>query len=300
MKILINRKPVEGPWGGGNLFVRAFCGFLSGKDHTVVHEFSDDVDAIFMQDPRYSDLGISVNEILAYKRWKPSTRVIHRVNECDARKNTADIDDLLRQCSEHTDTTVFVSEWMRQYHLTRGWKCQDTHVIHNGVDKEHFRPTPTEDKINNGKINIVTHHWSSNRMKGFDVYEALDSFVGEHPGFTFSYVGRDLGTFQNALVIPPLHGLQLGRMLSRYDVYVSGSLFDPGPNHVLEALACEIPTYVIKSGGGAVEFAGENHSYETMSELIDILSTKNFAKNQFVPHSWNSCVMKYKACLERN
>ena len=139
MKILINRKPVEGPWGGGNLFVSSFCEYFSKKGCHVVHQLEPGLDVIFMQDPRYSDLGISINEISNYKNANPKTRVFHRVNECDARKGTNDIDSLLRACSALTDHTIFVSKWMREYHLSKGWKCENSSVIYNGVNLDHFK-----------------------------------------------------------------------------------------------------------------------------------------------------------------
>ena len=291
MKVLVNRKPVDGPWGGGNLLITALCNILVNNGHRVVHQFEEEIDVIFMQDPRYSDLGISINEIVNYKTHNPTTKIVHRVNECDARKNTADVDDLLRLCSQYTDHTIFVSEWMRQYHVRQNWQCYDTSVIYNGVDKKHFYAVPSN--ANSEKVNIVTHHWSNNRMKGFDVYEALDQFVHENSNFTFTYIGRELGTFKNTKIIPPIHGADLGKELSKYDVYVSGSLFDPGPNHILESIACGIPTYVIKDGGGAVEFAGLDHVYKTIDGLIEILKSKDYHKNNFQVQSWESCIEKY-------
>ena len=187
MKILINRKPIDGPWGGGNLFVKAICNAAKKREHEIGFQFEDDLDVIFIQDPRYSDLGISINEIAFYKQQNPGVKLIHRVNECDARKNTTDVDDLLRSTSSITDLTVFVSNWMKDYHLKKGWMCKNNAVIYNGVDKNHFKK---REKIKNGKINIVAHHWSDNRMKGADVYEFLDSLVGKDEGFTFTYIGR--------------------------------------------------------------------------------------------------------------
>ena len=297
MKILINRKPVEGPWGGGNLFVKALHKYLSTVGHEIVHQFSDNIDVIFIQDPRYSDLGISINEIVEYKQYRPSVKIIHRVNECDARKGTAEMDQLLRASSQYTDHTIFVSEWMRKYHLSRGWNCHDTSVIYNGVDKQHF--FKSDQKINNEKVNIVTHHWANNRMKGFDIYEALDKFVGRNHDFTFTYVGRELGTFRNTQIISPLYEEKLGKELSKYDVYISGSLFDPGPNHILESLACELPTYVINNGGGAVEFAGEDHSFSSAEELISILTAKKFSKNTtMLPGLWKECAENYVSLVD--
>jgi len=293
MKILINRKPVDGPWGGGNLFVKALCEGLVRDGHEVTHQLCNDIDIIFMQDPRYSDLGISINEIIAYKNSNPSTKIIHRVNECDARKNTSDIDALLSECSKYTDLTVFVSNWMKDYHCKKGWHCDITDVVYNGVDKDHFFHVEDKKKICNGKINLVTHHWSNNWLKGFDVYNWLDEFVSTDSRYTFTYIGRENGTFKNTKVIPPLSGAKLGNELSRYDVYISGTKFDPGPNHILESLACEIPTYVHSSGGGAVEFVGSDHTFDSNDDLFRLLDRHKFIKNSFAPHTWEHCIEQY-------
>ena len=295
MKVLVNRKPRrDQPWGGGNLFVIALCDFLTDLGVDVVHSFSEDIDTVFMQDPRYDNLGISINEIYAYKSYKPDVKIIHRVNECDARKNTSDIDSLLRECSKISDHTVFVSGWMRDYHVSKGWDCNNTSVIHNGVDLNHFYQ---RDKIENGKINIVTHHWSNNRMKGFDIYDEIDRFIGLNDDFTFTYIGRENGTFRNTKVIDPIYGLDLGEELGKYDVYVSGSKHDPGPNHVLESIASNIPTYVISSGGGAVELAGESHTYSSIESLVKILKEKSYINNDYTPRSWQECTREYSSII---
>ena len=289
MKILMNRKPRHGPWGGGNHFVKAFYECGKNLGHEVVSRLSDDIDIIFMQDPRYDELGISINEIIRYKQWNPDTQIVHRVNECDARKNTSDIDTLLCECSKFTDKTIFVSEWMKEYHLSRGWVCKNTDVIINGVNQDIFKPN---EKIDNGKVSIVAHHWSNHSMKGFDIYEEIDNFVDNNNEFTFTYIGRENDTFKNTKVIPPLFGEELGQELGRYDFYISASRYDPGPNHILEALACKIPTYVHADGGGAVEFAGQSHAYETMQELINILLKKEYHENEFRLVTWNECISK--------
>jgi glycosyltransferase involved in cell wall biosynthesis len=291
MKVLINRKPLrDQAWGGGNLFVTALCDHLSKNNIEVCHKISSDIDVIFMQDPRYDDLGISINEISNYKRFNPNTKLVHRVNECDARKNTTGMDDLLRLCSTISNHTIFVSEWMKKYHLDLGWACNKNSVIHNGVNLNHFFPG---EKLDNNKVNIVAHHWSNNRLKGFDIYEKIDKFVGNNNRFTFTYIGRHNNSFNNTNVIDPLYGFKLGRELSRYDVYVSGSVYDPGPNHILESLACKIPTYVIANGGGAVEFAGDSHTYDSFESLVSILKSMDYKLNEYTPRTWSACVEDY-------
>ena len=287
MKILLNRKPVQGPWGGGNHFLIGMIEECEKRGHTVTHTFDHDIDAIYLHDPRPDELGISINEAIAYKNHYRSTLLIHRVNECDARKGTDGVDSLLRETSAYTDLTVFVSNWMKKYHLDKGWKCDATTVFYNGVNKDNFYP---REKLKNGKVNIVTHHWSNNYLKGFDVYDWLDSWVGENTDFTFTYIGRENGSFKNTNVVAPLFGKELGDELGKYDVYVSASRHDPGPNHVLESLASEIPTYVHSDGGGSLEFAGVSHGYSTVQDLEAILTSKNYAKNSMIPQDWKTCM----------
>jgi len=205
------------------------------------------------------------------------------------------MDDILQQCSQIVDHTVFVSEWMSNYHQNIAWHCDSTSVIRNGVDLEIFKP---REKINNGKINIVTHHWSNNAMKGFDIYNKLDKLVEDSDKFTFTYIGREMGSFKNTNVVAPLFGEDLGKELGRYDVYVSASRFDPGPNHILESLACKIPTYVFFYGGGCVEFAGNNMTYNSFDQLKEILELGNFTENDTYPYDWNYCLEQFYNLFE--
>ncbi len=290
MKIFINRKPVEGPWGGGNLFLKAFCAFFRAAGHQVVFDLADDIDCIWIQDPRPGNTGISIREILRFKNSKPLTKIFHRVNECDARKGTTEMDDLLRLCSHASDFTIFVSDWIRDYHLAKGWQCENYDVIYNGVDLEHFRPRP---KLQNGKINIITHHWSSNEMKGQDYYRFLDDFVGREEGFTFTYIGNCNDRYRNSKIIPPLHGLLLGEELSKYDIYISGTRFDPGPNHIIESIASGIPTFAYSGGGGAVEFVGSENTFSNTEQLEEILKSDFSATaNKHKPYRWEDCIRK--------
>ena len=275
---------MEGPWGGGNHFLKGFVEEANKRGHTITYSIENDIDAIYLHDPRPDELGISINIAINYKSYFPQTLLIHRVNECDARKGTVGVDDMLRETSKYTDFTLFVSNWMKEYHQSRSWKCDATSVFINGINKDHFFP---REKMNNGKINIVTHHWSNNDLKGFDIYNELDEWVAKNPEFTFTYIGREQGGFKNTKVVPPLFGKDLGDELGKYDVYVSASRHDPGPNHILESLACEIPTYAHVEGGGAVEFSGDSHTFSSMEDLEKILLSKDYQKNSMLPEDWS-------------
>lgn len=291
MKLLLNRKPVDGPWGGGNLLVKALCENAEAHDIQIVHKFEVGIDAILMLDPHPDELGIGANQLYVYSKTF-NIPIIHRVNECDARKDTANVDKTLRACSSITRTTIFVSNWMQKYHTGLGWNCRDHRVVYNGVNHEHFRPCK---KLDNGKINIVAHHWSNNYKKGFDIYDKLDTWVGKNDEFTFTYIGRERGTFKNTTVIDSLHGQALGDVLGQYDVYVSASRQDPGPNHVIEAVACGMPTYTIRDGGGACEFASVAGVYKDFRSLVRKLRKKDFEKAANA-HGWT---ISWEACADR-
>lgn len=309
MKIYINRFPINGPWGGGNAFVKAFHKHIPEVGHTIVPPESMNIapDVIVLAGLDNDNYGISAEQAIHYK-WMMENhgrdvKLVLRVNENDARKATSHMDEYLLKLAPHMDGTVFVSNWIRDYFEAKGWPKGNSTVIVNGVDKEVFKPQP---KLNNGKLNIAAHHWSDNVRKGFDIYEQLDEFVGKNPDkFSFTYIGRDRGTFKHTNVVRPLFGKKLGEELGKHDVYVSASRFDPGPNHITESISCGLPTYVHKDGGGCVEFAGEEATYSSFSELetylkyaaeLQPVSLSRF--NDFIPTSWQECIKKYNDFME--
>lgn len=296
MKIFMNRKPVTGPWGGGNNFVKAADEYLRLAGHQVAYSLSDDVEVIIAVDPRYDELGVSGREMINFRRDHRNSRLIYRVNECDARKGDVEIiDPMIRQLIAEADHTVFVSYWLRDYHLNKCHKWKDVSVIYNGVGFEFKKST----RVPDGVTRIVTHHWSDNKMKGHDVYQFIDNLVASRSDLSFTYIGRSHGSLPNSTVIKPLQGKELAEKLSENDVYISGSRFDPGPNHIFESLACGLPTYAHYEGGGAAELVGKDHVFDLLElECLLLPHQKNFKKNE-VSHvaSWENCIEQYKRII---
>lgn len=301
MNLYINRNPVIGPWGGGNLFVSAMYNlapiqkFPHLEKINIIEANTSIVPNIILLAAFDADgNNMSASNAVLYKQTvNPDVKLVLRVNENDARKNTNHVDNQLLELSKHIDATVFVSNWIKEYFLQKGWACKNNAVIYNGCDSEIFRPQP---KFNNGKVNIVAHHWSDNHLKGFDIYNKLDEFIGTSEGsnFTFTYIGRERGTFKNTKIISPLFGKELGDELGRYDVYVSASRFDPGPNHILEAIQCGLTTLVHKDGGGCVEFAGPGFVYDDWDSLKKKLFNFKHGDYRVPPDwSWQYCVNEY-------
>lgn len=291
MKIYINRNPIEGPWGGGNLFVKAIHDHFSPEFEIV--DFDPDVIIIAGLDQE--DNKVSAEQAVQYKisqALRKNVKLVLRVNENDARKSTNHVDSRLLNLSGYVDLTIFVSEWIKDYFLTRGWGCPNNHVIKNGVDESIFYKK--KDAAMNDKVKLVTHHWSNNPLKGFDIYDKLDDWILKNPDYEFTYIGRERSSFKNTRVVPPLFGKDLGDELKKHDVYISASRNDPGPNHIIESVSCGLPTYVHVDGGGCVEFADSDHVYNNWESLIEILSKKKFTKNSTSFPSWKTCINRYK------
>lgn len=296
MKTYINREPVSGPWGGGNMFVKAFHKEAPnmGVEMVTADQLNVAPDVILLAGLDNDGRGISAEQAIQYKLFmqgRKDIKLILRVNENDARKGTSGVDDMLLQISQYLDGTVFVSNWLRDYFLAKGWADQNHTVIVNGVDQEIFKPQP---KLENGKLNIAAHHWSDNRMKGADIYERIDEFVGKAPDkFAFTYIGRHKCNFKHTTVVRPLFGKKLGEELGKHDIYVSASVADPGPNHISESISCGLPTYVHTDGGGCVEFAGDDHVYRDWEELESILLDSKFVPNSTSFGTWRECIERY-------
>lgn len=299
MKLLVNRAPrYNQSYGGGNAFLIALWEFASAHGVTLSTKLNAAADVVFMFDPRADELGIGAAEIERYKLFHTRAKVVQRVNECDLRKGETDIiDPILRKASGLTHHTFWVSDWMKEYHLRNGWNCESHSVLVNGV-APYFKPYG--EKHNNGLVNIVSAHWSSNKYKGQDVYEWLDRLVKAYPErFSFTYIGRTEAHLPNSRVIEPLFGEELARELSLYDVYVTGTRADPGPNHCAESISCGLPTYAHFQGGGACEFVGQSHVFHNEIELSKILSDKIFPPNETSFQGWESVMKTFFSELER-
>lgn len=257
MKISIGMKLREGPWGGGNQFGLALKKAFESRGIEVVHHLKDpDIDFILLCEPRrklkisaYSD-----REIFGYlARTNSRAIVIHRINECDERKGTRDVNGRLLTANCCADHTVFVSEWLRQLFISHGFQGRRSSVILNGSDASIFNSAGYREWNGQGPLRLVTHHWSGHWMKGFDIYQRLDQMMGEDrygQRYSFTYIGGKPPDFQfkNSRYIEPTSGVALANLLKEHHVYVTASRNEPGGNHQNEGASCGLPVLYLRSG----------------------------------------------------
>lgn len=102
-------------------------------------------------------------------------------------------------------------------------------------------------------MRIVTHHWSANYLKGFDVYERLDLLLGTEPYcslFEFCFIGNlPLGLeLHHTRVIPPTWGKDLGDLLRQQHIYVTAARLEASGQHHVEGMRCGLPVLYLNSG----------------------------------------------------
>tara|TARA_A100001035_G_C27785680_1_gene504222 strand:+ start:4111 stop:5211 length:1101 start_codon:yes stop_codon:yes gene_type:complete len=299
MKVSIGSRIVEGPWGGGNLFAINLRDYLIKKGHKVVFDLAhSDIDLILLTDPRSKKESSSTFnhiDILKYKNLvNPNVSVVQRVNECDERKNTNNINQLYLEASNVSDHVIFVSSWLREIYLNLGLKKEKTSVILAGSNKAIFNDKNGLNWNGKEKLKIVTHHWSSHENKGFKVYKELDNLLEKKEWsekIQFSYIGNLPHNFEfkNSIKIQPLHGARLANKLKENHIYITASQNEPSGNHHIEAAQCGLPIMYLKSGGIPEYCKGFGVELLDLEETINkITSEYKFYKKELKKYPFNS------------
>ena len=257
MNISIGCNLQTGPFGGGNQVNRALADHFMNLGHNIQFDLSSgDIDLIILVDPRTNLRSISFGdrEILKYLLFKNSkSLVIQVVHECDERKGTKGLNKRLAWANNIADYTVFISEWQQQLFLTQGFNFNNDSVIRNGSDEKIFTWDGIPKWSGQGPLKLVTHHWSNNWMKGFDIYVKLDEMLSSdkwRDRIKFTYIGNlpENFKFKNSLHIEPLASEDLALQLKSHHAYLTGSINEPAGLHHIEGALSGLPILFRDSG----------------------------------------------------
>ena len=282
MKIMFNLKPPESSYGGGAFFVKNLTTFLNSNNVETTYELDNNIDIIFIIDPRkgtYKRYGL--DEIINYKRINPSVKIIYRVNECDIKREVSiNLEPLLVRTMVIADRVVFVSEWLKNYFINKYNTLQLEHkssYVLNGVNANYFnfnKETRLNTNLNLGPIKLITHHWSNNYLKGFEIYNKLDQLLDNDKYknvFELTYIGNYYTNYypKNIKRLPPMSGQELANELKKHHIYLTATQNEPGAMHYLEGASCGLPVLYRTNGGGANEICSKfGEQYDTISDLF--------------------------------
>lgn len=224
--------------------------FLRDKGHEITFELEKNLDLIFIiwnLPYKYKEKVLPVLKYIKKKKHR-KTKILQRVNISDISKNVNNQDKVVFKINRYADETIFISNWLANYFLKKGFN-KKYQVIYNGCNEEYFYPN---NKKELGEvINLVTHHWSSNWMKGFDIYTELDKIIEDRNDINFTYVGNYYNEFtpKNTKIIPPLYGMELGNELRKHDIYLTAARWESCGMHHIEGARCGLPVLFHKDGG---------------------------------------------------
>jgi glycosyltransferase involved in cell wall biosynthesis len=257
-KVAINLRPRRGSWGGANQWTSQLTAYLKFSGYEVLHDLHRPVDCLVMTHTGLSDgVSFTAADVKKFRESFPQVPCLHRINDNDIRKGTGEMDDVLAAAGTVATHTVFVSDWLKDYHAAKWFDSDRPHsVIEPGADSSVFHPFGNLPPEPGAPMRIVTHHWSDNWSKGFDIYQEIDEEIasGNLKGFELCIVGRWPKEIQwkTARTYPPASGPKLADILRQCHLYVSASRFEPGAMHPVEGLQCGLPLIYHKDTGGTV------------------------------------------------
>ncbi len=268
-KIHILFQFVNGPWGGGNQFLKSLR-----KHFETMGVYEDDPKgaAVILFNSHHC-----IDEVISIKRRYPDKIIVHRVDGPVflVRGRDKEIDRMVFQINNLiADGTIFQSSWSRQRCYEHGMaETKYQEVIINAPNPEIFH-AGEQRSLEDRKIRIVATSWSSNVKKGFDVYEFLDEHL-DVSRYAMTFIGNSPITFKNIRQIEVLPSSQLADELRKHDIFLTASVDDPCSNSLIEALHCGLPA-VVRNSGGHPEIVDEQgivfQGREDILKTLDIIS----------------------------
>jgi hypothetical protein len=293
--IFFSLEPPSGSYGGGAFFVKNMVKYLQEKGYNITFQLQPNIDLLFIIDPRKDRYNhYSIDQIIQYKQYFPNVKIIHRVNECDIKREVSiNLEPLLLKTMQIADHVVFISKWLKDYFINKYNLNLNHSCILNGSNQNYF--FPSINKKLQGKTKIVTHHWSNNYLKGFHIYNELDKLLEERDDIEFTFIGNYNRNYipKNIKLLPPTSGNELGNLIKENDIYLTATQNEPCGMHHIEGLSCGLPILYCEGGGAIKELCDkvgeEFNSIETLLNKLDKI------KNNYEEYV-NNINYKYLSC----
>lgn len=296
MKIHILTDLKEGPWGGGNQFLK---GLRNQFINLGVYEKNPDkADIILFNSFPFGELYRFKQAVNLKKSGKI---LIHRVDGPISSVRDKDylIDKIIYYFNCHfIDGTIFQSNWSRQENYKLGMKKNkfETTII-NAPDNKIFNRKGRIKFSPKRKIKLIATSWSDNWRKGFRIYRYLDRNLDSNK-YEMTFIGNSPINFKKIRWIKPLSSRGIAEQLKKHDIFITASQKDPCSNSLIEALHCGLPAIVLNDGGhpeiigqGGLVFSGKSDVVEKINHLaknyslyqakIDLPSIDVVAKNYY-------------------
>ncbi len=249
MKLHILYQFVEGPWGGGNQFLKVLRDYF--RKAGFYAESPEEAQVILFNSHHCLD------EALRAKRRYQNRIFIHRIDGpvYYIRGSDRAVDKTIFQFNRLVaDGTIFQSNWSWNKNYELGIKRSPYEmIIMNASDPNIFHRKGKRQPHDRTKL--VATSWSGNIRRGFEIYQYLDDHLNFNT-YEMTFVGNSPVTFRHIKSVEAVPSWDLAHILREHDIYITASRNDPCSNALIEALHCGLPA-VARNDGGHPEIIGE-------------------------------------------
>lgn len=264
MKINIWYELKDGPWGGGNQFLKSLRNYFLRIG--VNEENPEKADVILFNSHH------DIEKLILFKKKFPNKILIHRVDGPIFKIRNKDIliDKIIYLSNNFfSDGTIFQSYWSREMNHKLGMKVNKNEVVVlNAPDPQIFNKDSKLSFKSNKKISLVATSWSDNWRKGFGIYKFLDDNL-DFSKFEMTFIGNTPVEFSNILHIKPLNSRDLAVFLKKSDIFLTASQSDTCSNSLIEALHCGLPAVVLNDGGHPEIIKGAGEVFNNADDIIN-------------------------------
>lgn len=262
LKIKLLLELEDGPFGGGNQFLKALKKELEKKDVSFVKN-TEEADILFAV--TYHNL----LEAIELKRLFPEKKLIFRLGDVfhyHRGFRWKFMDKAVNLSASCADGAVFQSNWSLEEAKKIGFNNKNFTVIHNAVDSSIFNSKNKTPR--SGKIKLIAASWSSNKNKGFSFYEFLDNHL-DFNKFEMTFIGNSPVKFKNIIKLPALPSIEIAEYFKKSDIFISASKLEACSNSILEALSSGLPVIALNSGSNPEIIKKESGElFDSESDLL--------------------------------
>jgi len=268
----------NGPWGGGNQFLKAL------QDRFIN-------DGIYSEKPKKADVILfnshhKFEKIIKLKYEYPEKILIHRIDGPieKYRGSQTGLDKIIYSLNNLlADGTIFQSNWSKQENYKQGMAENNYKtVIINAPNSTIFNKKNRINFNKDRKIKLIATSWSNNLKKGFDIYQYLDNNL-DFDKYEMIFIGNSPIQFKNIKWIKPLNSEDVAQQLKQYDIFITASQKDPCSNSLIEALHCGLPAIALNEGGHPeiIKKAGEifNNKSNIIKKIDNVVKNYKFYQN---------------------
>jgi len=263
-------KPVSGPWGGGNQFLKALASYLKKRKLYSKYPLEADIVLVNSKDELKYVLDLSENY---------GKTIIHRIDGVFSVYRGPEWLHLDQQVyyflKNFANGAIYQSNWSRLCHKQNGAPPhQNETVIYNAPNPDIFNTIGKTKKSGSEKTRLITTSWSANPRKGFDTLQFLDQNL-DFDKYEYVFVGRSPIKFDNIKMIEAVSSEKLAEIIKTCDIFITATENDTCSNSLIEAMSCGLPAVGLHSGGSPeiIKEGGKTFtSCENILQTIDEIS----------------------------